>query len=191
MGLAMLSLQYLQAQDCAHYKNMFWAQMAGTCAPGLRWQKSVTEIAENGGETTETKTLDLDCYSGFAKDATTTIPLDPAEFGHLFEYAFDNPYVSDKLDIVRVAQGVTATAKPDQIADSKLHLQRFETDATTGKLRVAEAKIVKGSALYDLQVHITVWFDAAGRYERHAVETTTDVLLGGSVHTRILAQLIP
>lgn len=188
--LLVLGGQVLLAQSCAQYKTMFWSQMASTCAPSIRWEKSVTEVAEDGTSTSETKTFEIDCYGGFAKDAETTIPLNPSEFGHLFEYAFDNPYVSPYLDLHQDANGITATVKAGDEGKSKLRLQRFETDPATGKLKTAEAKIIKGSALYDLEVFITVQFDAAGHYTSHAVETRTDVLLGGEVHTLIKARLL-
>lgn len=180
----------IAAQSCAAYKKMFWSQMASTCAPDLRWEKSVTEIADDGTTTTETKTFDLDCVAGFAKDATTTIPLNPAEFGHLFEYAYDNPYVSPYLDIAITASSIDAKLKAGEEGKSKLRMQHFLVDPSTGKLQLAEASIVKGSALYDLEVHISVQFDAAGHYLSHTVETKTDVLMGGDVHTRIKARLL-
>ena len=180
----------LQAQSLAEYKTMFWTQMASTCAPHLRWEKSVTEIDDAGKETTETKTLDLDCIAGLAHDATTTIPMNPAEFGHLFEYGFDNPYVSPYMDVTTAPGSITAKVKPGEEGKSKLRMQHFEMDRSTQKLVVAEASIVKGSALYDLEVHIAVQFDAAGHYQSHSVETKTDVLLGGTVHTVIRAKLL-
>lgn len=180
----------LQAQSFAAYKTMFWNQMASTCAPNLRWEKSVKEIAEDGQETTETKIFDLDCIVGLAKDATTTIPMNPAEFGHVFEYAYDNPYVSPYMDVTATPTSIDAKVKAGEEGKSKLRMQHFQTDPNTGRLLVAEASIIKGSALYDFEVHISVIFDAAGHYQSHIVETKTDVLLGGTVHTMIKARLL-
>ncbi len=180
----------LQAQSFAEYKTMFWNQMASTCAPDLRWEKSVKEIAEDGQETTETKIFDLDCIAGLAKDASTTIPMNPAEFGHLFEYAYDNPYVSPYMDVAVTPTSIDAKVKPGEEGKSKLRVQHFQVDPNTHKLLVAEASIIKGSALYDFEVHISVLFDTAGHYQSHTVETKTDVLLGGTVHTMIQAKLL-
>jgi hypothetical protein len=190
LAVLLLAGQCLAAQSFAECKKMFWDQMASTCATGLRWEKSVTEIAEDGTATTETKAFDVDCYAGLAKDATTTIALTPAEFGHLFEYAFDNPYIADDLEVIRTAYSVEAKPKAGREQDCKLQLQRFAWQPDNGLLLYAEAHISKGSPLYDLDVHITVRFDAVGHYAFHEVETTTDVLLGGTVHTLIKARLL-
>jgi hypothetical protein len=181
--------QNLLAQSCAEYKKMFWDQIASTCAPRLLWEKSITEIAENGTSTTETKQFEIDCFSGLAKNPSTTIPLNPAEFGHLFEYAFDNPYISDKFQVVRWGPSVEAKSKPGE-NNSKLISQRFEVALGTNKLMVAQAHIIKSSPLYDLEVKIMVSFDVNGHYSAHEVETRTDVLLGGTVHTLIKARLL-
>lgn len=188
--LLLLTAYSLQAQSAAAYKKLFWDQMRATCGPGLRWEKSVTEIDEAGATTTETKTFDIDCFGGFAQAGESKIALNPAEFGHLFEYAFDNPYISDDLEVTRTNSTVEAKPKAGREEDCKLRLQRFEIDAQSKQLRTAEARLVKGSPLYDLEVHITVRFDANGRYANHEVETKTDVLLGGTVHTLIKARLL-
>lgn len=179
---------WLQAQGSTHYKELFWQQVSETCRPGLKWTKSVTEI-EGGKEKTETKTFDLDCYKGTARSDDQTIPILPDEFAHLFEFMFDNPYYAPYLDVVRKDGGILATVKAGEEGQSKLRLQRFELHATSAKLRLAEAHILKSSALYDLEVHIQVFFDVNGHYLRHEIETKTDVLLGGSLHTIIRASL--
>ncbi len=186
--LLLLIGQHLLAQSCDAYKQQFWQQMSATCAPGLRWEKTVAEVDEDGVSTTETKTFDLDCVGGFATAGETKIPLNPAEFGHLFEFAYDNPYIADDLELTTTERSTEAHPKAGK--EPKLRLQRFVNDAETGKLTVAEAHIVKGSPLYDLDVHITVNFDKNGRYQSHQVETKTVVLLGGTIHTQINAKLL-
>lgn len=178
-----------QAQDGASYKELFWKQLTNTCRPGLRWEKSVVEFPEGGSPKTETKVFDLDCFHGFATAGSTTIALNPEEFGHLFELMFDNPYHSEHLDVKRTGKSVMALPKPGEAADSKLRLQFFEVDSLSGVLRTAEAHIIKESPLYDLDVYIIVHFDGQGRYMNHVIETKTDVLMGGALHTRIQAQL--
>jgi hypothetical protein len=177
-----------KAQDGASYKALFWKQISATCRPGLRWEKSVTEYPEEGGPKTETKVFELDCLHGFATSGKTRIALNPEEFGHLFEYMFDNPYHAENLYVERNGASVFAIVNTKE--DSKLHLQHFEVDEATGVLRKAEAHIVKESPLYDLNVRITVHFDEHGLYMNHVIETKTDVLMGGALHTRIQAQLL-
>ena len=177
-----------KAQDGAFYKALFWKQLSATCRPGLRWEKSVTEFDDAGSPKTETKVFELDCLHGFATSGKTRIALDPEEFGHLFEYMFDNPYHAENLYVDRNGASVFAIVNTKE--DSKLHLQHFEVDEATGVLRKAEAHIVKGSPLYDLDVWIIVHFDEHGRYVNHVIETKTDVLMGGAIHTRIQAQLL-
>jgi hypothetical protein len=189
--LLILSANSLVAQNFAAYRDMFWRQLSETCAPNLHWEKSITEVAEDGSKTTETKNFVLDCYHGHAQAGDTRIALDPAEFGHLFEYAYDNAYVAPYIVLESASNGITANVKPGSEGKSKLRYQSFEVDPVTGKLILAEAKIIKGSALYDLEVHITVRFDVQGRYLSHSVETLTDVLMGGTVHTMIEAKLVP
>jgi hypothetical protein len=181
----------VHAQGFEHYRKLFWDQLAGTCQAGLRWEKTVTEVDEDGGEKKETKVFDVDCMRGTATDGTQTIGLQPDEFSHLFEFAYDSPYYAPYLDIKEAPGGVMAHVKAGEEDKSKLRKQRFSVDETTGILLEAEAWIVKDSPLYDLEVHVTVWFDATGRYQRHAIETKTDVLLGGDMHTRIAARLVP
>jgi hypothetical protein len=177
-----------KAQDGAFYKALFWKQMSATCRPGLRWEKSVTEFDEAGKPKTETKVFELDCLNGSATAGETRIALNPEEFGHLFEYMFDNPYHSENLDVQR--KGASVFAIVNATEDSKLRLQQFEVDEATGVLRTAEANIVKDSPLYDLNVWITVHFDEQGHYINHVIKTKTDVLMGGALETRIQAQLL-
>lgn len=177
-----------KAQDGAFYKALFWNQLSATCRPGLRWEKSVTEFDDAGSPKTETKVFELDCLHGVATAGETKIALNPEEFGHLFEYMFDNPYHSENLNVDRKGQSVHAIAHTKE--DAKLRLQSFELDAGTGVLRKAEAHIVKESPLYDLDVRIIVHFDEQGHYRDHLIETITDVLMGGALHTRIQAQLL-
>ncbi|MEY3443564.1 MAG: hypothetical protein RLZZ519_1845 [Bacteroidota bacterium] len=177
-----------KAQDGAFYKALFWKQMSATCRPGLRWEKSVTEFAEDGSPKTETKVFELDCLHGSATAGETRIALNPEEFGHLFEYMFDNPYHSENLDVQRKGASVFAIVNASE--DSKLRLQQFEVDEATGVLRTAEANIVKDSPLYDLDVRIVVHFDEQGHYMDHLIETITDVLMGGALHTRIQARML-
>ena len=94
------------------------------------------------------------------------------------------------LEVIRTAYSVEAKPKAGREQDCKLQLQRFAWLPESGQLLYAEAHISKGSPLYDLDVHITVRFDAVGHYAFHEVETTTDVLLGGTVHTLIKARLL-
>jgi hypothetical protein len=178
------------AQGFEHYRNQFWQQMKETCRPGLRWEKAVTEVDEDGGEKTETKIFEVDCIGGWIHSGEEKIPLQSEEFGHLFEYAFDNPYYAPHLNVERNDRGISAMVKAGEENKTKLRLQRFETNPANGRLVSATATIVKDSPLYDLEVHIQVWFDDAGRYVRHEIDTKTDVLLGGSLHTKIKARLL-
>jgi hypothetical protein len=177
-----------KAQDGASYKALFWKQISATCKPGLRWEKSVIEFSEDGNPKTETKVFELDCFHGSATAGSTKIALDPEEFGHLFEYMFDNPYHSEFLDVQRHGASMMAMVKSEQ--EAKLRLQHFELDEKTGVMRKAEAHIVKGSPLYDLDVWIIVQFDEEGQYLNHSIETKTDVLMGGALHTKIQARLL-
>ena len=187
-SVLMLFALSAKAQDGASFKTLFWKQISATCRPGLQWEKSVTEYPEEGGPKTETKVFELDCLHGFATSGKTRIALDPEEFGHLFEYMFDNPYHSENLNVDRKGQSVHASAHTKE--DAKLRLQSFELDAGTGVLRKAEAHIVKESPLYDLDVRIIVHFDEQGHYMDHLIETITDVLMGGALHTRIQARML-
>ncbi|MFN8394692.1 MAG: hypothetical protein U0176_08485 [Bacteroidia bacterium] len=181
----------LSAQGFSHYRDQFWKQMRATCRPGLRWEKSVTELEGSAVKSNEVRTFDLDCQKGTATDAKGTLNITGAEFAHLFEFAFDNPYLEEHLDLKRDAQGVTATVKSGHESDCKLQAQRFSIDPATGNLSEAHAHIKKGSLLYDLEVDITVKFGPDGRYLSHQIETRTDVWLGGEVHTQIQAHLLP
>ena len=192
-GMIMLlfgSQMGLQAQDFAAYQKLFWQQMSATCHAGLRWEKSVTELDVDGKATTETKIFDVDCYPGSAVAGETRIPLTKDEFGQLFECAYDNPYYAPYLDVVKDATGISANIKAGEEGRSKLRGQKFVVDPATGILRMAETHIVKSSALYDLEVDFMVHFDAAGHYTSHTVETKTDVLLGGDLHTKIEAHIL-
>jgi hypothetical protein len=183
-------LTTVQAQGFSDYRKQFWDQLTATCQPGLRWEKTVTELPEGESPKVETKVFDLDCIHGTAKAGSQSIPLQSEEFGHLFECAYDNPYFAPYMDLVQANGSILATVKPGQEDDSKLRIQRFELNPHTGKLLRAEAHIVKTSPLYDLEVHINVWFDEAGHYDHHEVETQTDVWLGGSMHSIIKARLL-
>jgi hypothetical protein len=138
---------------------------------------------------TETKVFELDCFHGVSNGwRVRKSPWIPEEFGHLFEYMFDNPYHSEFLDVQRHGASMMAMVKSEQ--EAKLRLQHFELDEKTGVMRKAEAHIVKGSPLYDLDVWIIVQFDEEGQYLNHSIETKTDVLMGGALHTKIQARLL-
>jgi hypothetical protein len=179
----------LRAQSLADFRLMFWKQLSETCQQGLRFEKSVDELEEGEPTKHQARTFDIDCARGKMAEGKDTFDLDQVEFAYLFEYAFDNPYQGEHLKVVREGKSVHATIQAGKESAAKLHLQNFEVDATTGKLRKAEAKVVKNSALSDLTVHTTVWFDEAGHYLRHETETITDVLMGGDLHTVIQGRL--
>lgn len=181
----------LSAQGFSHYRDQFWRQMRATCRPGLRWEKAVSELDGSSVVSKEVRTFYLDCQKGTATDAKGTLNITGAEFAHLFEFAFDNPYLQDHLDLKAEGPSMVATVKAGQESDCKLQAQRFTVDPATGNLTEAHAHIKKGSLLYDLEVDITVKFGPDGRYLTHQIETETDVWLGGEVHTLIQARLLP
>lgn len=188
---AVLLATSLHAQSFSEYKDLFWKQMQSTCVPGLRWEKAVSELEGGKVVSNEVRTFDLDCKRGTATDAKGSLNITGAEFAHLFEFTYDNPYMEEHLDIIRDASGVVAKVKSGHEGDCKLHLQRFLMDQQTGKVVEAHAHIVKSSLLYDLEVEISVTFAPDGRYVSHRIETRTDVWLGGDVHTLIQARLLP
>lgn len=190
-AIMLLTGASLSAQGFSHYRDQFWRQMRATCRPGLRWEKAVTELDGSNVVSKEIRTFDLDCQKGTATDAKGTLNITGAEFAHLFEFAFDNPYLQDHLDLKAEGPSMVATVKAGQESDCKLHAQRFTVDPATGNLTEAHAHIKKGSLLYDLEVDITVKFGPDGRYLSHQIETETDVWLGGEVHTLIQARLLP
>ena len=141
----------LQAQSSAELRSLFWKQISSTCRPGLKWEKSVVEIAGDGTFAPETKVFDVDCYRGFATSGDVKVPLNPEEFGHLFEYTFDNPSYADRLVVDRAGKSVEAVVKAGAEKDCKLQMQAFEVDSS-GVMRSAYAHILKESPLYDLEV---------------------------------------
>jgi hypothetical protein len=179
-----------EAQDFAGFRQAFWQQLSESCRPGLRWEKSVTELSGDAGSKTESRTLDLDCRRGWAKSGNDSINLGSEEFAFLFEYAFDNANYAPYMVLSRNGMGVSAKVKPGQEKESKLQLQRFDVDSISGRLQFAETRIWKDSPFYDLKVRISVWFDPSGHYLRHEIETNSDVVLGGELHTVIKARIL-
>lgn len=189
-ALALAFALQAQGNSSAFFQGLFWKQLSATCHPGLRLEKAVMDIGEDGSKEVETKVFDLDCYHGTATADGKAQSLDLGEFAYLFEYTFDNPYVADKLVVTQQALVTEAKPKAGE-SDCNLLLQRFELSPDTGALTRAQTKIAKTSPLYDLEIEVVVTFDAQGRYIGHTIDTKTDVLLGGVAHTLIQARLLP
>jgi hypothetical protein len=60
-----------------------------------------------------------------------------------------------------------------------------------GKIQEASAHIFRSTALYDLDIEISVFFDASGKYSHHLLKTKSDVLWGGGIITEIKGRLLP
>lgn len=177
----------LFAQTSSDFKRMFFQQLSATCKPELRWEKSVTDIS--AGTAKQTKVFEIDCLHGTKSFQGESSQLSKDEFKHLFEFVFDNPKQAEFLDVVRNGESLEAIVKSGKESKIDLHAQRFIVEG--GKIREAEARILKSNALYDLEVHIKVWFDVTGEYLKHEVQTKTSALWGGDVEAHIEGRLLP
>ena len=191
LAFALIGHSVLPAQDANPYAELFWRQMQGSCQGVLEWEKSVTELGEEATHGKETQTYQIDCSTGTLKRADATGENTPglSEFDFLFEYDCQNPYYVEYYEVVKDGESLSAVLKEGNEGETPLQQQSFEVDAA-GKLRFAESHIVKDTRLYDMDVHIKVWFDAAGHYERHETLTMTQPILKGPVRTLIEGKVI-
>lgn len=180
----------LPAQEANPYAQKFWQQIHASCNGVMEWEKTIEEVGEGANYEKESHTYQIDCAEGTVKriDAEADHAPGLEEFEFLFEYDCQNPYFSAYYDMVKEGESLRAVIKPGNEAETPLQQQAFEVDAS-GKLRFAESHIVKNTRLYDMDVHIQVWFDAAGHYERHEIRTMTQPVLKSAVRTLIQAQL--
>lgn len=184
LTLLLLLPTLLPAQSA--YQKLFWGQMMGSCAGDLVWEKTVTEIVEGVEQTPETHVYSIDCGEGTVQrmDAEDAVKPGLDEFDFLFEYNAEGPYIKDYFDVEKNGGGLKASIKKGMEDETPLRGQTFEVDEK-GLLRYAYSHIVKDTRLYFMEVEISVWFDAQGRYERHLIRTSTEPLFEGTVSTLV------
>lgn len=190
LALALLGPSFLAAQDTNQYARMFWEQLHASCNGVMEWEKSITEVGDEASYEKETHTYRIDCSEGSLKriDAESEVVPGLEEFDFLFEYDCQNPYFSEYYEMKKDGESLSAVILPGSESETPLQKQTFQVDAS-GKLRFAESHIVKNTRLYDMDVHIQVWFDRDGHYERHETRTMTQPILKKPVRTLIQAQL--
>jgi hypothetical protein len=182
----MLLTATAQSQTFGEMKKLFWSQIHGTCSGDLLFEKRVD--ATGVGNNFEAKHFRVNCSLGSVRVDGVVGNLPWTEFDYLFEDDFENPYLAPLMQITRNAAGLTARVKPEEKGNINLEYANFELDK--GVLRLAEAKIRKSNALYEIDIDIKVEFDAAGKYLHHSIKTRSDVLFGSEVSTLIIGEIL-
>lgn len=182
----------LPAQNGNAYVQKFWRQLSSTCQQDLVYEKSIEEVGENASHEKETHVYRLHCGDGSVERTDGKSKEKPGldEFDYLFEYDCLNPYIKEHFDLKEGAEGLSAVLKSDKDSETPLKKQTFKVDPS-GKLRFAESHILKDTRLYTLEVHVQVWFDAAGHYLRHETSTLTQPILKSPVRTLIKGRIVP
>lgn len=110
-------------------------------------------------------------------------------------YALDryhaDPFVADRFDLRQAGDTLIAQVRPGLERKSDLQRQKIIREGPAGPFRYIESTIIRASWLYRTEVHIAVFFDTEGRYQRHQLDVKASIpLLGDTFDAGIAGKLL-
>lgn len=167
------------------YRKQFNDQIEQSCTSTLNYQKKFKQGAQTDWQT---KVFQLDCEKDEAVQKGTDKKITfvfSREFIYAMEVVYNDPYQEDYFSIESSDTEIFARRKAENEDDTPLKFQRIKFHPQSGKIAQVETQMFKDNWLYDLEVNITVRFDAQGKYLSHELKTVNDVIFSESSATEI------
>ena len=196
--LLLLAGQPAQAQPPSNLpaadsvRSAWQAQLLASCKAMQTYEKQVTKDGQK--ETKQYKPGN--CQPAADAEAAPSLPLTHPAAPALalqkeLELALDQLVLTERLqERFSIRQnGDTLTAKPLPQARKDVEVQYQQLVWRDGHLAYVHTKVLRDNWLYETDLSIRVFFDAQGRYSKHALTLSTGIpLLGSAFQAQITGQ---
>jgi hypothetical protein len=179
----------LVAQPARTSKAQLVRQITDSGVSGFSYQKRTQVTAEdNANPSWEEHRFQVRGGRIYAPGKDTSTTPFAGELGYATDLGFDDPAIADLFTRVQHGDTTIATLAPSTRRKCDLQRQAIVRDEA-GVIRYTAVRTLRSSTLYQTDTDTEIWFDAQGRYLRHALELHLRVrLLGQPRRVRVVGQ---